>query len=180
MWAGGGVPEQRGADLDLRVRAPVAEVVIVRVSGTVDTHTAPLLAARVGQQLHRAPHVVVDLAEVTVLDSYGLAVLFTVHQRAAASAREIHLVGAEHDVARRALRTTGLDQLLTLDPTADAVIAGFRAAPGSAADPTRRSWMGRPVTQVAVSIQDITGGAAVQPYTRNRVVEVRHGHRHRR
>jgi anti-sigma B factor antagonist len=149
VWAGGGVPEQRVADLDLRVRAPVPEVMIVR--GTVDTHTAPLLAARVGQQLHPAPHVVVDLAEVTVLDPRGLAVLLTVHQTATASGTEIHTAGAERDVARRALRTTGLDQLLTLDPTADAVIAGFRAEPGrsavlAAADSTGRIWIGRPVT----------------------------------
>jgi anti-sigma B factor antagonist len=100
-------------------------VVIVLVSGTVDAHTAPLLAARVGQQLTRAPHVVVDLGEVTVLDLRDLAVLFTVHQTATDSGTEIPIAGAEHDVARRALRTTGLDQLLTLDPMADAVIAGF-------------------------------------------------------
>jgi anti-anti-sigma factor len=181
----GGESEQRVADLDLRVHAPVPEVVIVRVRGTVDTHTAPLLAARVGQQLHRTPHVVVDLGEVTVLDPRGLAVLLTVHQTATASGTEIHTAGAERDVARRALRITGLDELLTLDPTADAVIAGFRAEPGrsavlAAADSTGRSWMGRPVTQrLECPFRDITGGAAVQLYIRNRVVEVRHEHRHR-
>jgi anti-anti-sigma factor len=183
VWAGGGESAQRVADLDLRVHAPVPEVVIVRVRDTMDTHTAPLLAARVGQQLHPAPHVVVDLTEVTVLDPPGLAVLLTVHQRATASGTQIHLAGAEHDVARRALRTTGLDQLLTLDPTADAVIAGLRAEPGrsavlAAADPPRRRWIGRPATAAGQDTEDITGGAA-QPYTRNRIVEVRHEHRHR-
>jgi anti-anti-sigma factor len=185
VWAGAGESEQRVADLDLRVHAPVPEVVIVWVSGTVDTRTTPLLVARGGQQLHRAPHVVVDLGEVTVRDPRGLAVLLTVHQTATASGTEIHIAGAEHDVARRALRTTGLDQLLTLDPTADAVIADFRAEPGrsavlAAADPPRRRWIGRPVTAAGLATEDITGGAAVQPYTRNRVVEVRHEHRHRR
>lgn len=40
-WAGGGEPKQLLADLDLRVHAPVPEVVIVRASGSVNTHTAP-------------------------------------------------------------------------------------------------------------------------------------------
>lgn len=136
---------------------------------------APSRGWGVGSELQ----VVVGLGEVTVLDSRGLVIFLTVHQKAAASVREIHIAGAEHDAVRRAPRVTGLDEFLTLDSTADAVIAGFRAAPGAAADPTGRIWMGCPVTQVGVSIQDITGGAAVQPYTRNRVVEVRHEHRHR-
>jgi anti-sigma B factor antagonist len=168
VWAGGGESAQRVADLDLRVHAPVPEVVIV--SGAVDTHTAPLLAARVGPQLHPAPHVVVDPAEVTVLDPPGLAVLLTAHQRATASGTQIHLAGAEHNAARHAPRTTGLDQLLTLDPTADAVIAGLRAEPGrsavlAAADPPRRRWIGRPATAPGQDTEDITGGAAAQPST---------------
>jgi len=98
-------------------------VVIVRVSGTVNAHTASLLAQRVGSQLSRAPHVVVDLGEVTVLGPLGLAVLVTLHQKATAGGTEIHIAGAGHHALRRALRITGLDQFLTLDPTADAVIS---------------------------------------------------------
>ena len=145
-WARGGEPEQL-PDLDLRVHAPVPEVVIVRVSGTLNAHTAPLLAQRVGKQLTRAPHVVVDLGEVTVVDPYALTVLVTLHQKAIVNGTEIHITGAEHDAVRQALRLTDLDQLLTLDPTADAVIASFRAGPGpaavpTAADPARRISMG--------------------------------------
>jgi hypothetical protein len=42
-------------------------VVIVRVSGAVNPVTAPVLAALVGKQLLRMPHVVLDLGEVSVL-----------------------------------------------------------------------------------------------------------------
>lgn len=110
-------------DLELRVYAPIPEVVIVRVSGTVTTRTAAVLAQRVGHQLTRAPHVVVDLGEVTAMDPRGLTVFRTLHRQASATGTEIHLVRAEHDAVRPALRTTGLDQLFTVDSTADAVIA---------------------------------------------------------
>lgn len=114
--------------LDLRVYAPIPEVVIVRVGGAINRRTAPVLAERVGKQLTRAHHVVVDLGEVTVLDPPGLAVLLTLYDRATARGTEIHIVRAEHDGVRGALRITGLDQLFTVDPTADAVIAKLRAA----------------------------------------------------
>ena len=112
-------------DLELRVYAPIPEVVIVRVSGTVNTWTAAVVAQRVGHQLTRAPHVVVDLGEVTAVDPRGLTVFRTLHRQATAIGAEIHLVRAEHDAVRPALRSTGLDQLFTVDSTADAVIAGL-------------------------------------------------------
>jgi len=113
-------------DLELRVYAPIAEVVIVRVSGTVNTRTAAVVAKRVGHQFTRAPHVVVDLGEVTAADPRALTVLRTLHRQATATGTEIHLVRAEHDAVRPALRTAGLDQLFTIDSTAEAVIAGLR------------------------------------------------------
>lgn len=77
--------EQMLLDLELRVHAPIPEVVIVRVSGTVNRLTAAALAQRVGQQLSRAPHAVVDLDEVTVMDPRDLAVLVRLHQQASAN-----------------------------------------------------------------------------------------------
>jgi anti-anti-sigma factor len=114
------------ADLDVRVYTPIPEVVIVRVGGTVDRFTAPVLAQRVEKQLTRAPHVVVDLGDVTAVDPRGLAGLRTLHHQATASGTEIHITPADDGAVRHALRITGLDQLFTLDPTADTVIAHFR------------------------------------------------------
>ncbi|HEX4103755.1 MAG TPA: STAS domain-containing protein [Pseudonocardiaceae bacterium] len=53
---------------------PRPDVVIVRVSGAVGGGTAPVLAERVGKQLLRVPHVVLDLGEVSVLGPQGLTV----------------------------------------------------------------------------------------------------------
>jgi anti-anti-sigma factor len=116
-------------------------VVIVRVGGTMDRFTAPLLVERVAKQLARAPHVVVDLGEVTAVDPRSLAALRTLHHQASANGTEIHLARADDDAVRQALRTTGLDQLFTLEPTAETMIADLRAQPRSCAvligaDPT--------------------------------------------
>lgn len=100
-------------------------MVIVRMSGPVDGLAARLLAERVGQQLHRAPHVVIDLGDVRILDRRGLTVLSTLHQQALAYGTQLHIVGAEHDAVRRALHATGLAQLLSLESTADAMLAAL-------------------------------------------------------
>lgn len=115
----------RVRDLDLRVYAPIPDVVIVRVGGPVDNLTAPLLADRVGKQFTRAPHVIIDLGEVNILSPHGLTVLRTLHREATARGRKVHIVGAEHDVVRRPLQATDLAQLLNFASTADAVIAGL-------------------------------------------------------
>lgn len=102
----------------------------MRVGGTVDRFTAPVLTQRVAKQLTRAPHVVVDLGEVAVVDPHGLARLVTLHHQANATGTQIHLARA-HDDVRQALRLTGLDQLFTLEPTVEKIIAEFQAQPRS-------------------------------------------------
>lgn len=120
-WAGGGEPEL----MDLRLHRPTPDVVIVRASGPVDGLAARLLAERVGQQLHRAPHVVIDLGDVGVLGPRGLTVLSTLHQQALERGSQLHIVGAGHDAVRQPLHASGLAQRLSLESTADAVIAAL-------------------------------------------------------
>jgi anti-anti-sigma factor len=100
-------------------------VVIVRVSGTVNRRGAQLLAELARKQLNRAPHVVIDLGDVSALGPRGVAALLTLHQEAMARGTDLHIVGAEHDAVHRPLLVTGLTQLLSLDSTADAVIASL-------------------------------------------------------
>ncbi len=109
--------------MDLRLHAPRPDVVIVRVSGPVDGLAARCLADRVGRQLHRAPHVVLDLGGVSVLGGWGVAVLSGLYQQALARGTQLHIVGAAHDAVRRVLRVTGLAQLASRESSADAVIA---------------------------------------------------------
>jgi anti-anti-sigma factor len=111
--------------MDLRLHMPRPDVVIVRVSGAVDPVTAPVLAARVGKQLLRMPHVVLDLGEVSVLGPQGLTVLLMLYQEAMARGVELQIVGVERDAVRRPLHARGLAQLVRFDATVDAVVASL-------------------------------------------------------
>jgi ABC-type transporter Mla MlaB component len=109
--------------MDLRLHAPRPDVMIVRVSGPVDEQAACVLADRVRKQLHRAPHVIVDLARVSTLCPSGLTVLSTLFQLATAQQTRLHVVVAEHDELQ--LRTTSLASLLSRESTPDAVISAL-------------------------------------------------------
>jgi anti-anti-sigma factor len=111
--------------MDLRLHMLRPDVVIVRVSGAVDPVAAPVLAALVGKQLLRVPHVVLDLGEVSVLGPQGLTVLLMLYQEAMARGVELQIVGVERDAVRRPLHARGLAQLVRFDATVDAVVASL-------------------------------------------------------
>ena len=84
------------------------DVVVVRVSGEVDILTSPAL----GDQLRSVtdqghPSVVVDLGEVTFLDSTGLSVLIAGLKRCEAAGGQLYLTSPRPNV-RKVLEITGL------------------------------------------------------------------------
>lgn len=107
------------------------------VSGAVDAVTAPVLAARVGKQLLRVPHVVLDMGEVSVLGPQGLTVLLMLYQEAMARGVELHIIGVERDEVRRPLHARGQVQFVTFDATVDAVIASLPLPARSRVDSQR-------------------------------------------
>ncbi|WP_300007221.1 STAS domain-containing protein [Pseudonocardia sp.] len=108
-----------GVDPDLRLYSPRPEVVVVRVSGAVDQRGAELLGERVGQQLARATHVVLDLAGVPGLGRWGARVLAELDREATRCGAFLHIAGVEEPEMREQLRTAHLDTA----PCADAVVA---------------------------------------------------------
>ncbi len=85
---------------------------VVQLGGDVDLACAEELTAALEPLLQPGadPTVVFDLAEVTFLDSSGLAVLVT----AAGAGKQVVLRNASAVVAR-IIAVTGLDQVLTLE-----------------------------------------------------------------
>jgi anti-anti-sigma regulatory factor len=107
--------------LDVRLHAPTPDTVIVRVLGPLDGRSCATLALRVRQQLHRAPHVILDLSSVTWLDLRVASELRILHAMAADHGTQLH-VAAENERVVEGLRLIGLGAHV-VPGTADAVLA---------------------------------------------------------
>ncbi|HEU4540271.1 MAG TPA: STAS domain-containing protein [Jiangellaceae bacterium] len=98
--------------------------VIVRPVGEVDLSNASTLEARLCALIERG-HMVVDLSQVTFLDSTGLSVMIVVHRRGRALGHTLRLSGAQ-DPVRRVFEITQLDTVLEChDDVGDAVEAAL-------------------------------------------------------
>ncbi len=98
-------------------REASGDAVVVRVSGQVDSHTAPavgeqLAAAFTDAAASRGP-VVVDLTAVDFLASVGLSLLVQYHQIGVRQGTPLRVVAPSRNPLR-ALRATMLDQTLEL------------------------------------------------------------------
>ena len=92
-------------------------VPVLRISGEVDLGTAAALRTATERLLARhAELIIVDLSEVTFLDSAGLKVLDDLQQQAAAAHRRVALV-CPHERLRRLLEITGLDDRFSIHDT---------------------------------------------------------------
>lgn len=86
---------------------------VLHVVGELDTLTAPLLQARLGEQLAGTDRLILDLSDVTFLGSAGLAVLVGAKDDADSRGHRLLLVPGSR-IVRRALEATGLMQLFTV------------------------------------------------------------------
>ena len=101
------------------------EVPIVRVAGEVDLATAPQLKESLAAIPAGSGPVIIDLSEVTFLDSTGLSVLVT-------SWKHLHEFNADSSVRlvvnrpaiQRVLTVTGLDEVFNLFATLEEALKG--------------------------------------------------------
>lgn len=106
---------RRGKNIDIDVTDSVDGVVIVRVRGEIDRLTCPVLRDKLADQVPSATSMVVDLTEVSFLDSTGLSLLLFTKQVLSNNGGGCVLVAnADAPAIQRPLQLTGLDQELTL------------------------------------------------------------------
>jgi len=92
--------------------APLESGVRVTAVGEIDSTSAPVLRRRLETVLEtEAGEIVVDLVQVTFLDSAGLCVLASAHRRAVSQGVRLQVVAASRAVIRP-LQITGLWTLL--------------------------------------------------------------------
>jgi anti-anti-sigma factor len=106
-------------------------VTTARLAGEIDTYTVPDVRAAF-EKLTLAPvaTVVVDLRDVTFLDSSGLGAIIGLYHRVVAADARLQLVCG--DLTLRLVRLMHLDQVIDVVEAADA-----DAAAGEPADPAR-------------------------------------------
>lgn len=99
---------------------------LVAVSGELDLSTSRELRRRVESCLHEGhTAVVIDITELTHMDSSGLAALISAHQLTQQRQGQLALVvGTDH--VRRTLEVRGVDRLFAIYPTRDEGIEAVR------------------------------------------------------
>jgi anti-sigma B factor antagonist len=104
---------------------------VLRLRGELDLRTVPKLRMRLAEALQRGSGpVVVDLTEVTFIDSTGLSALLNALRRLTRAGRRMLLATQEGPVLRL-LRMTRLDSTFALYDSAEAAldaVTGERAA----------------------------------------------------
>jgi anti-anti-sigma factor len=92
------------------------ERTLVTLSGELDTSTASFLYDKLSDlEVEDAHHVVLDLAQVTFMDSTGLGVIVTEHKRLQHAKGSLTIFSPPSSV-RRLFEITGLTTLLDIVP----------------------------------------------------------------
>jgi anti-sigma B factor antagonist len=89
----------------------------VELTGELDEATAPSLREQLAELVASLDNdVVLDIEFLSFLDPIGLALFVALHKRVAALGRRV-VIYAPTPLARRLFQITGLDQVLTIEPT---------------------------------------------------------------
>ena len=96
---------------------------VLPLYGEIDLNVSPEIAETFSQIVRsKPPRVVVDLTQVTYIDSSGLAVLIVGMQQVKEYGGKFALAGLQSDV-RSILETARLDQIFTTYPAVEDAIA---------------------------------------------------------
>ncbi len=110
-------------ELSLNVRT-VEDHAVLDVVGEVDVYSAPELRERLSELLTAtAPSLIVNLAEVTFLDSTGIGTLVAGLNRAVQFGGTLTLV-CDHERILKLFRITGLDSVFAIRSTVEEAVAG--------------------------------------------------------
>jgi anti-sigma B factor antagonist len=120
----------KGRQVDLSIsRADHGDRTVVHLGGEIDVYTAPLVREKLDEQIQAGrTDLVVDLTEVSFLDSTGLGVLVGRLKLARTRGGSMRLVGTD-DRVLKVFAITGLDKVFEIHPdVASALAAGVTPA----------------------------------------------------
>ena len=102
-------------------------VVVASLSGEIDlSNAAEITNALLRGVPNEALGLVIDLSEVSYLDSAGVRMLAELDHRLGWRAQVLRVVAPEASRSRRVLEIAGLERVLSIDITVDAARTGVR------------------------------------------------------
>ncbi len=102
-----------------------AGVPVVSLLGEVDLHSAPHVGSAVDKAVGSGPRdLIIDLTNVSYMDSSGFGVLLGVAKRLRPNGRRVNLVGC-NEAIRRMLRITRLDTVFGLFSSLEEAVASL-------------------------------------------------------
>lgn len=118
----------------LRAEPEGDETMVVTLAGDVDLHNAPQLRDRLSSMIDEGiTTIVVDLAEVTFIDSMTLGVLLGASKRLRPRGGQLRIVVPEPGI-RKVFEITLLDRIFQLYHTREAALARVADEPARTAD----------------------------------------------
>ncbi len=97
---------------------------VLLLKGEIDLHVSPSVTASLNSMIEKKPErLVVDLSDVTYIDSAGLAALIGAMQKVEGYGGKFLLAGLQETV-RSIFEISRLDQVFQIFPDADAALAG--------------------------------------------------------
>ncbi|MCX4817642.1 MULTISPECIES: STAS domain-containing protein [unclassified Streptomyces] len=109
--------EQAGQPGRLSVRTDVVDgTLVVALAGEIDHETGGSLREAMDLPNAAAPHAVIDLSQVTFMDSSGINILIAVHRTLAEAGGWLRLAGAAPPVLR-IIQLVGIDGIIKCHPT---------------------------------------------------------------
>ena len=97
---------------------------VVPLKGEIDLHVSPAVTATLNEVIDKKPErLVVDLSEVSYIDSAGLAALIQSMQKVEGYGGKFMLSGLQETV-RSIFEISRLDQVFQIFPDADSALAG--------------------------------------------------------
>lgn len=121
---------RKGSAVDFAVEHRVERgLTLVKISGEIDVFTSPRLREELLEVIENGgQHLVVDLSEVTFLDSTGLGVLVGIYHRLRARDGSMSFTGV-NDRVRRVFHVTQLTKIFVLHQSLEEAIAAHESAP---------------------------------------------------
>ncbi|MEU4579412.1 MULTISPECIES: STAS domain-containing protein [Nonomuraea] len=106
-------------------RHALGDAVVVAVAGELDLFTAPFLRDEVRDAIKQdSARLVLDLQQLSFMDSSGLSVLIEAWRLATGEGGGVSLAAPQAPVAR-ILRTTGLDRRIKVYSDVDSAVGGI-------------------------------------------------------